>query len=109
MSTNLQLVQCNCPDLQSAEQIATALLEKRQAACVNIMPPQLSLYRWQGKLERQQEVMLLIKAPQALFSAISQTICQLHPYTVPEIIALQVTQAFEPYLNWINEETSPHD
>lgn len=109
MLTDLQLVLCNCPELQTAEQIATVLLERRLAACINIMPPQLSLYRWQGKLERQQEVMLLIKAPQAQFSAISQTICQLHPYTVPEIIAVPVTQAFQPYLNWIKEETSPHD
>jgi periplasmic divalent cation tolerance protein len=109
MSAPLQLVLCNCPDIASAEQIATQLLELRQAACVNLLPAVQSIYHWQGQLARAEEIMLLIKAPPALFDAISKTICSLHPYTVPEIIAIPVVAGFMPYLHWVNEECSPNE
>lgn len=108
MSTDLQLMLCNCPNEQSAEQIARQLLAQRLAACVNLLPGVKSIYRWQGQLESSMEVTLLIKAPQAQFDAICQTICQLHPYTLPEIIAIPVQQGFAPYLNWVKEECLPH-
>jgi len=108
MSTDIQLILCNCPDEPSALKIAEALLEQQQAACINLVAGVRSMYRWQGKLEMQTEVCLQIKAPQQHFSAISQTILALHPYTVPEIIALPVTQGFQPYLNWLHEECQSH-
>ena len=109
MPEAIQLTLCNCPDTETATTIAAALLDARQAACVNLLPAVTSMYYWQGQLETATEVMLLIKAPPALFDAISQTICRLHPYTVPEIIAIPVSQGFLPYLRWVNEECSPNE
>lgn len=109
MASTMQIVLCNCPDMQSANVIAAELLQLRQAACVNILPTMTSMYRWQGKLETATETMLLIKAPLQLFDEICQTICRLHPYSVPEIIAIPVSQGFGPYLRWINQECSPNE
>jgi len=109
MSETIQITLCNCPDSATATRIAAALLDARQAACVNLLPAVTSMYHWQGQLETATEVMLLIKAPADLFDAISQTICRLHPYTVPEIIAIPVNQGFLPYLRWVNEECSPNE
>lgn len=109
MSETIQITLCNCPDSATATRIAAALLDARQAACVNLLPAVTSMYHWQGQLETATEVMLLIKAPADLFDAISQTICLLHPYTVPEIIAIPVNQGFLPYLRWVNEECSPNE
>ena len=109
MTTNLQIILCNCPDESTAEQIARQLLNAQQAACINILPGVRSIYRWQGQLETAVEVTMLIKAPVALFDAISQTICRLHPYTVPEIIAVPVSQGFLSYLHWVNEECVPNE
>lgn len=108
MSTDIQLILCNCPDEQIAGQIAEHLLHQQLAACINLLPGVRSMYRWQGKLEVQTEVCLQIKAPQQHFSAISQAILTLHPYTVPEIIAVPVSQGFQPYLNWLHEECQSH-
>ncbi len=109
MSTDVQLILCNCPDEQSAEQIARQLLALCLAACVNLLGAVKSFYHWQGQLESATEVTLLIKAPQQQFDAISQTICRLHPYTTPEIIAIPIQQGFAPYLNWVKEECLSHD
>lgn len=109
MSAPLQIVICNCPDHASAQRIAAELLQLRQAACVNLLPAITSMYHWQGQLETTTETMLLIKAPPLLFAAICQTICRLHPYSGPEIIAIPVSQGFLPYLNWVNEECSPNE
>ncbi|MDZ7871488.1 MAG: divalent-cation tolerance protein CutA [Rheinheimera sp.] len=105
----LQIILCNCPDEGSADQIASELLNARLAACINLLPGVRSIYRWQGQIETAVEVTLLIKAPAAQFDAISQTICRLHPYTVPEIIAVPVSQGFLPYLHWVNEECVPNE
>lgn len=107
MPEQIQLILCNCPDAACAEQIASALLTARQAACINLLPAVRSMYRWQGQIEMATEMTLLIKAPQAHFDAICQTICSLHPYTVPEIIAIPLSKGFGPYLTWITEECSP--
>lgn len=109
MTTIMQIILCNCPDEQIAEQIARQLLSAQQAACINLLPGVRSIYRWQGQIETSAEVSMLIKAPVAQFDAISQTICRLHPYTVPEIIAVPVSQGFLPYLNWVNEECLPNE
>ena len=104
MSTDIILILCNCPDETSAKQIASRLLTEQLAACINLQQNVQSMYRWEGQIETQTEVTLQIKAPQQHFNAISQTILALHPYTVPEIIAIPVSQAFQPYLNWLHEE-----
>ncbi len=102
--TDLVLILCNCPDEPVARHIAEQLLHSRLAACINLQAGVQSMYRWQGNIEQQTEVTLQIKAPQHHFNAISQTILTLHPYTVPEIIAIPLVQALPQYLDWLHEE-----
>ena len=84
----IELILCNCPDLQVAERITQHLLQRKLAACVNVLPAVQSHYVWQGKLEHSTEIPLLIKARKEDFIEIEQAICKLHPYQVPEIIAI---------------------
>ena len=98
-----KLILNTCPDQQTADNIATALVEQGLAACVNIVPGIQSVYRWQGKIERQEEVLLLIKARADAFSTISARIVELHPYELPEVIAVTIGNGLQPYLDWINE------
>jgi periplasmic divalent cation tolerance protein len=107
MAAEVLLVLTNCPDDGTAGRIATALVENRLAACVNELPPVESTYRWQGKVEQAVEVPLLIKCTRERYPALEEAIRQLHPYTVPEIVAVPVAAGFAPYLRWVAEETSP--
>lgn len=100
------LVISNTPDRASAERIATALVEKKLAACVNILAECLSIYRWEGKLERAGEVPLLIKTTRAAWPALQDALRELHPYDVPEIIALPVQAGLPDYLNWVLQEVT---
>ncbi len=95
------LVLTNCPDEESANAIALALVEERLAACVNILPRVQSIYRWEGAVESATEIPLLIKATAANYSALETAIRDRHPYTVPEIIALPVERGLPAYLDWI--------
>ncbi|MCU0764564.1 MAG: divalent-cation tolerance protein CutA, partial [Burkholderiaceae bacterium] len=97
----------NCPDGETADRIASALVENRLAACVNVLAEVESTYRWQGAVEQAVEVPLLIKCTRERYAAVEQTIRQLHPYTMPEIIAVPVVAGFAPYLRWVDEETAP--
>jgi periplasmic divalent cation tolerance protein len=103
---NVILVLTNLPDQESAEKLAGQLVEKRQAACVNILAPCVSIYHWQGKTESAQEIPLLIKTTEERYAALEQTIRALHPYELPEIIHVPVTGGLPAYLNWVSEETS---
>ncbi|KGJ87849.1 divalent-cation tolerance protein CutA [Thalassotalea sp. ND16A] len=98
-----QIVLCNCPDESVAKMIAEKLITDQLAACVNILPKMTSVYRWQGKVACDEEVMLMIKSKQQLFSQLEQAIIKLHPYEVVEIIALNIQQGNELYLNWITD------
>ncbi|MCS6945593.1 MAG: divalent-cation tolerance protein CutA [Sutterellaceae bacterium] len=97
----------NCPDTASAERIARALVEQRLAACVNRLAPVHSVYHWQGTIEEASEVPLLIKCTRERYPAVEATIRQLHPYTVPEIVAWPVAAGYGPYLSWVAQETQP--
>jgi len=99
------LVFTNCPDRESATSIATTLLKEKLAACVNVMPEILSLYRWQGKQEMTSEVQLQIKTRSEVLSTLQQRITSLHPYDLPEIIAIPIVAGLPAYLQWIHEET----
>jgi len=101
------VVLTNCPDEASAQRIASALIENRCAACVNQLAPVRSTYRWQGAVEVALEVPLLIKCTRGRYPVVEQTIRELHPYAVPEIIALPVSAGFAPYLRWVDDETQP--
>ena len=100
------LVLTNCPDEESANAIALALVEERLAACVNILPRVQSVYRWQGAVESATEIPLFIKSTAANYPALEATIRNRHPYQVPEIIALPVTHGLSAYLDWIARETT---
>jgi periplasmic divalent cation tolerance protein len=105
MPTTL-LVLTNCPDEESANAIALALVEERLAACVNILPRVQSVYRWQGAVESATEIPLLIKSTATNYPALEAAIRDRHPYQVPEIIALPVERGLPAYLDWIASETT---
>lgn len=99
------LILCTCPDAESAGRIAHALVEERLAACVNRVPALTSVYRWQGEIHEDSEVLLLIKTRRELFESLRARLVALHPYDVPEVIALDITAGHAPYLEWLRTET----
>ena len=99
------VVMVTVPHREAGEKIAEALVVERLAACVNIVPGIFSIYRWQGKVEREPEVLLVIKTRRALVEDLTRRVRELHPYTVPEVIALPVAAGSEAYLNWLQTET----
>ena len=101
------LVLTACPDADCAQRIARALIEQRLAACVNQLPVVVSTYRWDGTIESASEVPLLIKCTRDGYPAVEQAIRALHPYLLPEIIALPIVVGYAPYLRWIDSETQP--
>lgn len=101
------VVLTNCPDDEVADRIARTLVEGGLAACVNRLAPVSSIYRWQGTVERASETPLLIKTTRERYAEVEQAIRALHPYEVPEIVALGIEAGFAPYLRWIVDETQP--
>jgi len=89
---------------EGAEKIAKALVERRLAACVQIVGPIASIYRWQGKIERAQEWLCLIKSRAGLYKEIEAAIFEAHSYEVPEILAMPVLAGSEKYLAWLRSE-----
>lgn len=98
-----QVIFCTCPDQASAEVIANQLVTMQLAACVNILPNLVSIYQWQGNVQKDNEVLMMIKSDQQHFAALATCIKQNHPYDVPEVIALDIQQGDNDYLNWINQ------
>ncbi len=100
---NIKIVLVTVPNETIALAIAHRLVEKQLAACVNILSGVRSVYRWQGAIESSMELMLMIKATSDYFPLIETEISTLHPYSVPEIIALDVSQGSEKYCAWVQE------
>lgn len=100
------VVLCTFPDLDVARKIAATLVESRLAACVNLCPGTESIYRWQGRVETGVEVLTLIKTTCAGFNALEQKLRELHPYEVPEIIALPVELASDAYARWVQDSVA---
>jgi periplasmic divalent cation tolerance protein len=97
------IVFCAMPDEATADHIATMLVEKQAAACCSIVPQIRSIYRWQDKIEAQDEFLVIIKSVAQNFTQIERIIKEHHPYDVPEILSVKAHQGHEPYLNWINQ------
>ena len=99
------IIFCTVPDAESGNTISRALLEKRLAACVNAVPGIQSQYWWNEKIESDKEYQLIIKTRRLLYPKLEKVILDLHPYDVPEIVAVPITYGNPDYLKWIEEET----
>ncbi len=105
MNAEFLLVLTTAPDEATAERLARGLTEERLAACVTFSPGCRSFYWWEGKLVAEGEVMLFIKTRGALYEKVEARLKALHPYSVPEVIALPVVRGSDSYLRWLSEET----
>lgn len=103
------LVVTNLPDRASAEKLAALLIERRLAACVNILAPCSSVYRWQGEIQHDEEHPLLIKTVHGRYAELEASIRANHPYELPEIIAVSLTHGLPAYLQWVESETRDND
>jgi len=103
--TDVLLVFCTCPDAVVAERLADGLVDEQLAACVNILPKIRSIYRWQGSLQSDSEVLMLIKTNQHRYVKLEQWLLKNHPYDVPEVLALTVEAGAHDYLDWIDQAT----
>ncbi len=96
---NARVVLCTFPDLEQARQIGAALVERQVAACVTLLPGVESIYRWEGKVERAGEVLAILKTTR--YDELEAAIRELHPYEVPEVLALPVADGATAYLKWL--------
>lgn len=101
------LVLTNLPDRAAAERIAESLVGQKLAACVNILAPCRSVYRWKGELQRDEEHPMLIKTTAERYAALEQALRAAHPYELPEIIAVPIERGLPQYLAWVAGETGP--
>jgi len=99
------VVLVTCPTRTVARRVGNALVKRRLAACVNIVPSIESIFVWQGKVDHARECLLLIKTPAGTFAPLARAVRLLHPYEVPEIIALPISAGHPPYLRWIKDST----
>lgn len=103
MTAYLQVV-TTIAQKEDADRVARALVERRVAACVQVVGPVTSTYRWQGVVETSQEWLCVIKTTRAGYPALEQALLALHPYEVPEILATEITAGHQGYLDWIDSE-----
>lgn len=100
------LVYCSCPDDAVAAEIAQAVVAERLAACVSRMSGMVSTYRWEGEIQHDGEVLLLIKSTRQRFDALRLRLLEMHPYELPEIIAVDIGLGHPPYLEWLCKESA---
>ncbi len=99
------LVLVTAPPGEAAERLARALVEERLAACVNRVPGLRSVYRWQGEVVEDEEVLLLVKTSEDRLDALLARVPELHPYEVPEVVAVPIERGHPPYLAWLEAST----
>lgn len=97
------VVFCTCGNEEEALRLANALVERRLAACANILPPVQSIYRWKGEVQSAAEYLLLIKTTEERFDALRDAIIEMHSYETPEVIGVPVADGAEKYLAWLRE------
>jgi len=107
--TDKVVVYTTCGNITEAEAIARTLIESRQAACVNVIPGLLSYYRWQGKVENDAELLLMIKTERGSVDAVRHTLEMLHSYDLPEMIVLPIIDGSPNYLEWMEQEMQQQD
>ncbi len=103
-SSDLALVLSTVPDTAVAERIARQLVEERLIACANLVPGLTSVYRWEGAVNAEPEVLLLMKTPRAALERLARRLPELHPYQVPELIVLPVEAGLDAYCSWVAAE-----
>jgi periplasmic divalent cation tolerance protein len=104
MAKDVLVVLVTCPP-DKAQAIATALVEERVAACVNVVPSLSSVYRWKGAVHVDSEALLIVKSTRERFEALKQAVLRHHPYELPEVIAVSVDRGHAPYLEWVIESS----
>lgn len=105
-AADFAVVLVTAPDLKVARALAQAALQARLVACANLLPGVESHYWWQGRLERGQEILLILKTRRRLLPALEQLVLDRHPYDTPEILVLPLASGTERYLQWIGESTA---
>jgi periplasmic divalent cation tolerance protein len=103
--TDALLVFTTLPSADKAAELAKLVVEERLAACANLLPAIRSIYRWQGKLQDENEVLLLLKTRAEHLERLKLRILELHPYELPEVLAVPVEAGYQPYLEWLAGET----
>lgn len=99
--TGVQMVFCTFPDLETARQIGTTLVGRQLAKCVNLISSVESIYAWKGEIERGSEALAIFKIAEADYAAFERVLTEIHPYDVPEVLALEVPQGAPGYLGWV--------
>lgn len=101
------VIHCTCPDAAVADRIANALVQARLAACVQMLPGLRSTYRWQGRVEQAEEVLLLIKTAEERLDDVVASVRALHPYELPELLAVEARGGLPAYLDWVVAQSRP--
>ncbi|HET7788537.1 MAG TPA: divalent-cation tolerance protein CutA [Myxococcales bacterium] len=103
--TDAMLVFTTLPSAEAAADLAKAVVGEKLAACANLLPAVRSIYRWQGRVQDESEVLVLFKTRQEHFERLKARLLELHPYEIPEVLAVPVEQGYQPYLDWLSLET----
>jgi len=109
LTNDHRLLFCTCPDQETALGLAERLVEERLAACASLVPGILSVYRWEDRVQQDAEVLMTIKTTRQTLDRLVERIRELHPYEVPEIIAIPITEGSADYLNWVTTCTREQD
>ncbi|MDJ0789659.1 MAG: divalent-cation tolerance protein CutA [Myxococcota bacterium] len=102
----MQVTFVTAPDAEVAREIARALVDERLAACVNVVPGIASVYRWEGAVQEDSEVLLIVKSRAGRAAALAERVRALHPYDLPEVLALPAVGGSEAYLDWVRSEVA---
>ncbi|HEY6909471.1 MAG TPA: divalent-cation tolerance protein CutA [Myxococcales bacterium] len=103
--TDAMLVLTTLPGAEAAAELAKAVVGEKLAACANLLPAVRSIYRWQGRVQDESEVLVLFKTRQEHFERLKARLLELHPYEIPEVLAVPVEQGYQAYLDWLAQET----
>src|SRR5688572_17743394 len=106
MAADILMVYCTVPDAETAERLARAVVSERLAACVNVLPGIRSIYRWDGAVESSDELLLIAKTARSSFDALRDRLVALHPYELPEIVAVKLDLGSPDYVDWVRRESA---